>query len=258
VVHDAGARDRELAAEAKRAGMSFRTGVFEHVERLLMLHILNESVAVLRQMIAMPDLRPWQAYFELCRLAGKLSVFNADPRINPDRAVREYPSYDHNAIGPHFTLLCDHIRALLKALAVGTFEWRDFEPRPDREGLQVELKEEWLDGRREMFVGVLCGGLDESQLDATLKGIDWKIASADEVDMIFNTGDYGLELRPVRGVGGLPINPEIKYYKVHRDVNHWPKVEAGHVLAIRYSSGAQARLQELNIRFRVYVLMRNP
>ncbi len=256
VIHEAGARNRELAAETVRGEMTFRSGVEEHTERLLMLHVLNESLAVLRQMVAIEDVRPWVAYWELCRLAGKLSIFNADERVNPDRSVREYAPYDHYDLGGNFGTLCAHIRELLQAFSVGTVRWRDFEPRGEGEGSQVKLEEDWMGARREMFVGVHCSSLDENQLDTTLKRLDWKIASSDEVDWLYKAGMPGLRLQPVRGVGMLPSNPEIKYYRVHRDTERWPKVETTKVLAMRCGPGAQVKLQELQVRFRLYVVLK--
>jgi len=248
IIHEAGARNRELAAEATKREMSFRSGIEEHNERLLMIHVLNESLAFLRQVAVVPQTRPFTAYAELCRLAGQLSVFS------PDRAVKAYPLYEHAKIGEHFKLLCEHIRVLLQALSVGRVKWRDFELREGGEGLKVLLDDEWLTGRVSLYVGVHCSTMDEIELDRLLKKLNWKVGAIDEVDMLFRAGLPGLELRPVRSATGmLPASPEIKYYQAIRDPERWPKVETAKVLAIRYSPDAQAKLE--NVRFRVYVLL---
>ncbi len=257
VVHEASARNRELAAEAKSHEMSFRSGIEEHTERLLMIHVLNQSLGYLRQMVAVAETRPFTAYVELCRLAGQLSVFNPDRDVNPDRSVKDYALYDHAELGKNFSLLCKHIHELLRAFSIGLVKWRDFEARPRGEGLQVALEDDWLTGRRDMYVGVHCSTMDDTELDGVLKGMNWKIAALEEVDMLFQAGLLALELRPVRGATGiLPASPDIKYYRIMHDPERWPKVEAGKVLAIRYAPDVHTKLE--GIRFRIYVVLRNP
>ncbi len=248
VVHEAGARNRELAAEAKKGEMSFGSGVDGHTERLMMLHVLNQALAWLRQMVAVPEVRPFVAYAELCRFAGQLSVFSGD------RSVMEYPLYDHFNIGKNFATVCDHLGVLFKSMSREVVKWRDFEAREEGEGLQVTLEEDWLSRRRELYVGVHCGTMDDSELDALLQRMRWKIGALEDVDTLFRAGLPGLNLRRVRAATGLlPSNPEIKYYQIMHDDEQWPKVEAGRVLAIRYSPDAQEKLE--GIRFKIYVVL---
>ncbi len=248
VLHEIGARSKELAAEAEKREMSFRSGVEEHVERLMMLHVLNESLAWLRQFSTIRELRPYVLYAELCRLAGMLSVFSSE------RLVMEYPVYDHSRIGENFRLVCDHIRALLRPFGPGLVKWRDFQPRETGDGLEVTLEEEWLSESCELYVGIHCKTMDDTELDQLLKSMDWKIASSQDVDQRFTGGLNGLELRPVRTATGiLPSSPEIKYYQVFRDAELWPKVRETRTLAIRYSPAGQARLE--GMLFRIYVMM---
>jgi len=248
VLHEIGARNKELAAEAQKREMSFRSGIEEHVERLLMLHVLNECLASLRQLAAIMELRPFVLYTELCRLAGMLSVFNSE------RTVMEYPTYDHLRIGENFRLVCEHIQALLRPFGPGAVKWRDFQPREAGNGLQVVLEEEWLGEGCELYVGVHCKTMDDNELDQLLKSMDWKIASLDDVDLRFTGGLNGLELRPVRAsTGMLPSSPEIKYYQIFRDSELWPKVRESRTLAMRYSPAGQARLE--GMLFRIYVVI---
>lgn len=248
VVNDVGARNQELANEAEKREMGFATGVQEHVERLLMLHVLNEGLARLRTLVHATELHPFPVYAELCRLGGALAVFGGD------RRVAEYPPYDHNKLGEIFRLVCEHVRALLRPFGPGTVQWRDFQPRDTGNGLMVTLDEAWLGEGADFFVGVHAEALDEVETDRLLRGIDWKIAALDDVDTRFAGGLNGLELRPVRGATGLlPSNPAIKYYRVHRDDELWPKVRDSRSLAMRYSPSGQARLE--NVSFRIYVVI---
>jgi type VI secretion system protein ImpJ len=249
VLHDIAARDRELAAETQRREMSLRSGVPDDTERLLMLHVLNESLAVLHQLVASEETRPFAAYLELCRLAGRLAVFSAD------RGVMEYPVYDHHKLGDSFRLVCEHIRALLRPFGAGTVKWRDFQPRESGKGMQVLLEEGWLTDDCEMFVGVHCATMDPVELDRTLKGIEWKIASLDDVDVRFAGGLPGLDLRAVRlPAGVLPAGAEIKYYEIVRDAELWPRVMTSRTLAMRYTPEGQAKLE--GILFRIYLVNR--
>lgn len=251
VMHDVGARNRDLASEANKREMRLGSGSPEHIERLLMLHVLNEASAWFRQLLALADLRPWFAYMGLCRLAGQLSVFNID------RSVMEYPIYDHWKLGENFLQVCEHIRVLLRALGVGRVKWRDFASREAGDGLQVDLEEDWLSDRCEMYIGVHCSSLNEVELDQLLVGrMNWKIASLDDVDRVFTAGLAGLQLQPVRTAKGiLPTSAEIKYYKVTRDSSLWLKIVDTRILAIRYTAQGQEQLERSDIRFRVYVIM---
>jgi len=248
VVHEAGARARELAAEAKKEGMKLSSGVGEHIERLLMLHTLNQALGWFRQVMAIPEARPHVVYAELCRLAGSLSIFS------DDLVIMDYPPYDHFRIGENFGQVCGHILELFQRLSVGRVKWRDFQPRDDGEGLQVPLEEDWVARRRDLYVGVVCTSMDEAELDMLLKGLNWKIASIGEVDQLYRAGLPGLTLRPVRTATGiLPGDAAIKYYQIMYDEERWPKIEANKVLAIRYSPDAQSKLED--IAFRIYVVL---
>jgi len=248
VLNDLGARNKELAAEVAKREMNFRSGVEDHLERLLMLHVLNQGLAWLRQLLAVDDTRPHVAYAELCRLAGQLSVFSGE------RRVLEYPTYDHRKLGEIFKLVCEHVRALLQPFGPGVIRWRDFGPRETGTGLQVQLEPDWLTDRCEMYVGVHCGTLDEHELDRLLRSLDWKIAALEDVDTRFTGGLPGLELRPIRTATGLlPASKEIKYYQVMRDAELWPRVKESRLLAVRYSPAGQAKLE--GVSFRVYVVM---
>lgn len=248
VLNDVLARNQELAAEAAAQQMSFRSGMQEHIERLLMLHVLNEAAAWLRHVLSVPAEKPCRVYGDLCRLGGQLAVFSGE------RRVMEYPRYDHLNLGHVFALVCDHVRALLKPFAPGSLAWRDFVPREGGKGLEVALEENWLGDDSQFYIGVHTSALDENETDQLLRSIDWKIAASADVDTRFAGGLNGLQLRPVRGSTGLlPASPEIKYYQVYRDEELWPRVRDSQTLAIRYSPAGQARLE--GVTFRVYVVM---
>lgn len=248
VVADVAARNRDLAAEVSRKDISFSGASGDQVEQLFRLHVLNESLAVLRQTMGLNELRPYHVYLELCRLGGRLAVFHS-------QAVNEYPAYNHEDLGTIYESVCSHIRALLKPLDSTTVKKRAFEKREGDLGLQVKLDPDWLRDSSHFYVGVHCKALTPEELD-TLLVADWKIAALDEVDEIFDLGLTGLSFERVHGsISWLPVRDEIKYYAISRTPERWPRVKESQQLGIRYSMSARERLESEKVEFFIYVVL---
>ena len=134
-------------------------------------------------------MHPLQAYTELCRLVGQLSIFS-DSRTPP-----EIPAYDHDDLGTIFSYIKLQIELLLSKVRDFEYEQRFFVG--EGMGMQVALDPKWLNANWTWYVGVFRGGLTEAACRSLPGEINWKLGSADQVDGIFKERMRGLDLTPV-------------------------------------------------------------
>ena len=81
---------------------------------------MNEGHSVLSHVAFAPGVHPADAYLELCRIVGQLSVFGADAR------PPELPRYDHDDLGGCFWKVKQYIDALLGDVEEPAYQERPF------------------------------------------------------------------------------------------------------------------------------------
>jgi type VI secretion system protein ImpJ len=174
------------------------------------LRALNEAYALLRVMAFAQGVHPFPAYLELCRLVGQLVIFS---RKLGHRTPNDLPFYDHDDLGRCFGTVKKYLDRTL-----------DFDPIPyherpfhrAEERMEVKLEREWLESSWQVYVGVLTS-LSTNDCIRLLSpgGLDMKIASAEQVDHIFERGQKGLKFDSVaRPPRALPSPPGLNYFKV--------------------------------------------
>jgi type VI secretion system protein ImpJ len=198
------------------------------LEDLMMLMALNQASGTLGCLAFASSVHPLLAYTELCRLVGQLSIFD-DTRRTP-----QVPAYDHDDLARIFKWVKVHIERL-----IGTRRRLEFEQRffmgVDR-GLQVAIEPKWLHAGWNWYVGVNGAGTTDREIRDLLRpgNLDWKIGSAQQVDLIFKHGIPGITLvdlpQPPRA---LPTRQGWVFYEVRRDNAAWKDVLATQTLAIR-------------------------
>ncbi len=199
-------------------------------DRLLFeqLRSMNEAYAPLGTLLFAQGVHPFDAYLELSRIVGTLSIFGAQ------RRPPELPPYDHDDLATCFYRVKQYIDALLDIVVEPEYKERPFIGAGLR--MQVALESAWLESGRQMYVGVQ-GGLPPEELERLLtSGLDMKIGSSDRVDEIFRLGQAGLRFtyasHPPRS---LPARPGLAYFRIDREsqAEEWDKVERSLSLAIR-------------------------
>src|SRR5207237_9553996 len=141
---------------------------------------------------------PFWAYMELCRLGGKLGIFDEATRRPPD-----LPRYDHDDLGGCFYKVKQYIDALLDQGNELSYEERFFVGAGLR--MQVALEAKWLEPGWQMFVGVKSPLKAEECIRLLTRGVlQMKLASSDRVDEVFAMGMDGLRFahvpRPTRAL----------------------------------------------------------
>lgn len=225
-----GRKTEVLAEQAVSRDIGFSSSEPGDLDRLIMLSKLLESQAALRTVAFAGGIHPRQAYQELCRVVGQLSVFE------PNRRLADLPIYDHEDLARIFHHVKDRIERLLSRVVAHEFEQRYFlGTGPASLGVALEAK--WLQADWRWYVGVLRGEMPEEECRRLLNGntqLDWKLGSTRQVDHLFRMGVPGLQLLPVdRPPRALPDKGGWLYYQIGRENVAWNDVRDSQSLSIR-------------------------
>jgi type VI secretion system protein ImpJ len=202
-------------------------------DRLLLeqLRALNEAFALLRIMVFAQGVHPFTAYLELCCLVGRLVIFSK--KLGP-RTPADLPLYDHDNLGMCFQTLKKYLHEILD------FRPPDYQERPFvrvQERMEVRLDRDWLEPAWQMFVGVESLLTTEQCVNLlSPAGLDMKIASATQVDPIFDQGRMGLKfVHNSRPPVVLPSVPGLVYFQVDPQAQPavWQDVKDKLTLAVR-------------------------
>ena len=197
------------------------------LDRLWMLSQLNECYAVLSVLAFASGVHPYDAYAELCRLVGKLAIFG------DARRVPTIPQYDHDDLGGIFHWVKQQVQESLRHVPEDEYQRRPFIGAGL--GMHVTLDPIWLNPDWQWFVGVALGEASEQDCREALSAgqLDWKLGSAQHVEIIFQQGRQGLNLVACpRTPRALPSKGWV-YYEVNRDNEAWKEVQRTQTLAMR-------------------------
>jgi type VI secretion system protein ImpJ len=199
------------------------------MDRVLMLSELNSAYATLGVLAAAKGVHPLQAYTEMARVVGQLSIFSRERRVG------DIPPYDHDDLARIFQLLKARIQQLIYTVRDYEFEQRYFVGVGM--GMQVTLEPKWFNSDWQWYIGVNKGDLTEQEIRDLLSPgqLDWKLGSARQVEVLFKHRAQGLQLMPLdRPVRALPARSEWIYYEVNRnDAPAWRDVQETQTLAMR-------------------------
>jgi type VI secretion system protein ImpJ len=235
-----GQRIEVLSTQVISRGITLDGRVPGDLDRLFKLHELNAAYAVLQVMAFAAGVHPFTAYVELCRLVGRLSIFDAG------RRPPEIPRYDHDDLATIFR----KIKALIEVLVKDESdepEQRWFEG--DGPGMRVAFESMWLGGDWQWFIGVKYGGITRQKCEELLREggtLNWKLASSRQVGDVFRLGRKGLHLSPLaQAPPALPVSSDWLYFEVNRDNEFWRDVLDTQTLAMRFSDRTIINRQEL-------------
>ena len=199
------------------------------LNRISMLEMLNEAYATLSVAAFARHTHPYDIYWELCRLLGKLSIFTEE------RRVTNIPLYDHDDLARIFKEIKLRIEQILLGLRDYEFEQRYF--LGVGLGMQVSLEPRWFHSNWEWCIGVRKGDLSAQECRQLLSPgvLDWKLGSSRQVENIFLRRSQGIELKPLeRPMRALPASQDWIYFEVmQNDSPAWRDVVETQTLAMR-------------------------
>jgi type VI secretion system protein ImpJ len=218
-----------LAGQARTRGIGIE-GQGQDAIIIGQLRQLNEAYAFLGVLDFAEGVHPLQAYLELCRLVGKLSIFGETLRPPP------LPRYDHDDLGHCFYAVKRYLDMLLDRIVEPEYKVVPFVGHGLR--MQVNLEPSWLEAAWELYVGVKSPLPAEEcvALVTDTAQLDMKIGSAIRVDEIFVRGEAGLRfLYTAQPPRALPRDPALIYFQVDRGSQQaeWQNVARSLTLALR-------------------------
>ena len=194
------------------------------------LQIVGSFLHVLRQLVALPGIHPFQLYLELSRLAGELSIFEKG-----GAEKLSVPLYDHNELGRCFHQLTSTVNRLLDQILTGGFLQVPF--LPEGELLVARFDDSHL---RDAEAVYLCveSKLSADEVDRLLRPV--KIGAAGDLPLFRIRRLRGLEIALMReSPRSLPSGTELHYYSIAQQGSYWQNVAERQEMAI---SDADARL----------------
>jgi len=209
------------------------------VDRILMLSTLNSSFAALGVLAFAQGVHPREAYTELCRLAGQLSIFG------PERRAAPVVPYDHDDLQRIFLDVRLRIEGLINAVRDYEYEQRSFVGVGL--GMQVSLEPRWFNSDWQWYIGVNKGDLSPRECLELLNQLDWKLGSSRQVELLFKHRAAGVQLLPVeRTVRALPARSDWLYFEVPRqETPAWQDVQQTQTLAMRLKDSLILNLDKL-------------
>lgn len=210
-------------------------------ERLLMLSQLNAAYGALSILAFDRSVHPREAYVELCRIVGQLSIFR------PERRASDFLPYKHDDLYEIFMDVRVRIESLIHAV-------RDYEVQQRYfvgvgHGMQVALEPRWFHSDWQWFIGVDKGELTQRECLELLSAghLDWKLGSSRQVEFLFKQRSMGLKLTSLdRTVRALPGRADWVFFEVPRqDTPAWRDVQETQTLAMRLKDSLIANLDRL-------------
>ena len=228
-----------LSQRARHRRMSLSSQQPGDLDDLLMLMSLNESYAGLHCLSFANGVHPFVAYHELCKVVGALSVFG------DTRTVSDIPAYDHDDLQRIFQWIRLRLDELLEIRQSLEYQQRYFVGV--EQGMQVSIEPEWLHANWDWYVGVFSQNLSDAECRELLRPgkLDWKMASSQQIELVFRHGLPGIEQRELTQVPrALPPHGWI-YYEVQRGNSAWRDVLASQTLGLRFKEELIGNLAKL-------------
>jgi type VI secretion system protein ImpJ len=221
-----------VAGQVVSRRISFDSHTPGDAKRLHALARMNEGYTVLGHLGFAAGVHPIDAWAELVRLVGQLSVFGRAVKPPP------LPAYDHDDLGTGFWAIKRALDQLLNELDIEpAYQERPFVGSGKQ--MRVTLEPEWLEAGWQMYLGARANVSQEEceRLLTRPERMGLKIGSSDRVDVIFTGGMEGLRFkRAALPPRDLPSAPNLTYFEVSREssTNEWAYVQKMKTLAVRF------------------------
>jgi type VI secretion system protein ImpJ len=229
-----------LSEQVTTRGIAFSSDVPGDLERMHMLMVLNEAYATLGCLTFALGVHPFDAFTELCRVVGKLSIFH------PQRRPPQFPRYDHDNLGYIFPWLKRQIEFMLGLVRDYEYELRYFVGAG--KSLQVALDPKWFNTGWNWYVGVNFSNISDKECQELLTPgqLNWKMGSSDQVEFLFRNRAPGLELKLLpQAPRAIPSTAGWLYYEVARGNAAWKDVQISQTLAMRFNEQLISNLAQL-------------
>ena len=230
VYNRVGTMVKQIAQRAREQRIAFDSNAPEDRKLFERLRALNEGYAALGVVARAAGVHPFDAYLEMCRLAGRLAVFGKAMSV-PDE---DMPPYDHDDLGHCFF----SVKRLIDDLLTQDFD-QGYENRPfvgSGLRLRVGIEPSWLAPAAQVLVGVESPLPPADAARLLTSRLNMKLGAFERVDEIFRLGLRGLDFVPVPNPPRvLPASPRLTYFQISRDASRdeWEHVARTYTLGVR-------------------------
>lgn len=239
-IHDViGSRIQSLGEVIRQKGITLSSQAQGDLEKLLLLHTLNEAAGELSCLAFAAGVHPFVAYTALCRIVGRCSLFGGE------LTLEAVPRYDHENLAPIFRWALDRIRKLIYSVKEDEYEQRYFVGAG--RGMSVNLEPEWFGMEWDWYFGVDPVNLSRDECFQLLKqSIDWKLGSVDMVEKYMTDRSPGVKLGAVPQVPrALPSRGNWVYFQIKREGEAWKHVQVTQSMAMRVKTEQIANLDSI-------------
>lgn len=245
-----GSRIKTMSTIIQDKGITLSTQVQGDLEKILLMHVLNESYGELSCLAFASGVHPLVAYTTLCSIVGRCSIFS------PTSAIEEVPRYDHDDLARIFQWAADLIRKLINSIKEDECIQRNFVGAG--RGMHVALEPEWFGPEWEWYFGVNPINLGLEECIQLLKGqIDWKLGASDKVEQYMTKSQPGLKLRGVQQLPrGLSNRGKWVFFQIRLDDEPWKQVQLAQTMAMRVRTEQISNLESLEGNRRLHVTVK--
>lgn len=239
-IHDViGSRIQSLGDIVRDKNITLSSQTQGDLEKLMLLHALNEAYGELSCLAFAGGVHPLVAYAALCRIVGRCSIFG------PGQTIENVPKYDHEDLATIFKWALERIRKLIYSVKEDEYEQRYFVG--SGRGMVVQLEPEWFGPEWDWYFGVDPINLSRDEcLRLLTKSIDWMLGSADKVEQYMTLQRPGVKLKSVTQIPrALPSRGNWVYFQIKREEDAWQHVQSTQTMAMRVKSEQIANLDSL-------------
>ena len=242
-----GSRIKTLGVLIQDRGITLSSQVHGDLEKILLMHVLNESYGELSCLAFASGVHPLVAYTSLCAIVGRCSIFS------PTAAIEEVPKYDHDDLARIFRWAADLIRKLINSVKEDECIQRNFIGAG--RGMHVALEPEWFGPEWDWYFGVSPINFGVEQCVQLLKeSLDWKLGAADKVEQYMTQRQPGLKLRGVQQLPrGLTNRGKWVFFSIRLDDEPWKQVHLAQSMGMRVRSEQISNLDSLEGNRRLHV-----
>jgi type VI secretion system protein ImpJ len=218
-------------------GASLSTQVQGDLEKMLLLHAMNEAFAELSS-LAFSMVHPLVAYHALCRIVGRCSIFG------PEKVVQPPPVYNHDDLHRIFRWADVEIRRLINSIREDEYVQRYFTGAG--KGMRVTLDPEWFSPEWEWYFGAFPVGVSAEQGLKLLGGVNMVLGAADRVENYLVRRQPGLKLSIARQLPRAIANrANWLFFQIRLEGEAWDAVRLEQTLAMRVQMEQITNLESL-------------
>jgi type VI secretion system protein ImpJ len=224
-----GSRLKVMGSIVQDRGITLSSQVQGDMEKIFLMHVLNESYGELSCLAYASGVHPLVAYTSLCSIVGRCSIFG------PTAMVEEVPQYDHDDLGRIFRWIVDQIKRLINSVKEDECIQRPFFGI-GKNRLHVALEPEWFGPEWDWYFGINPINFEIEECYRLLKAgdLDWKLGSSDMVETIFTNRQPALKFKAVRELPrGLTNRGKWLFLQILLDNEPWKHVQLSQSLALR-------------------------